>query len=387
MRVGLVGALATLALVTAGLGAPAAWSDDGAGGADRALNIAGEIVLRPPVGQGQDGRTLVPGVAAFTPAHPGAPVEVQRRGDRGWKTVAAGVQNAIGEFAFLLPVASASGELDYRAHTEIDGRKKPVRTSPTAVSPWRFVWGDEFEGNALGEDWIHLPIGARSRPCATGTPDTVQVDDGVARFAASSDPDPDPARTPRCPDGQFNNAHVGTSRTFTHGVFAARLRTQAPEGMHSSFWLYPSGPAPEEVPAEDLPAHRGVEIDVVEYFGDTYGSAANQGKTWSFLYWPRLTKDGEVRNVKVGGAQETLDILGARNLPSESYHVYSVEWTPTEYIFRVDGVQTMRVDQGVSQRPQMLRLSMLTSAWETPELTEGSLPASMDVDWVRVWQR
>jgi hypothetical protein len=64
-------------------------------------------------------------------------------------------------------------------------------------------------------------------------------------------------------------------------------------------------------------------------------------------------------------------------------HVYSVEWSPDGYVFRVDGHETYRTSQGLSQTPQFLILSLLTSDWELPRLKPPY--GQMDVDWVRVW--
>ena len=66
--------------------------------------------------------------------------------------------------------------------------------------------------------------------------------------------------------------------------------------------------------------------------------------------------------------------------------MFSLERSPTEYVFRVDGRETSRTSVGVSQREQYLILSLLSSDFELPNLN-GTLPQSMDVDWVQVWQR
>jgi hypothetical protein len=50
-------------------------------------------------------------------------------------------------------------------------------------------------------------------------------------------------------------------------------------------------------------------------------------------------------------------------------------------------VETFRTDQGVSQQPQYMLLSLLVSDWEHVNLDPKSLPSSMKVDWVRVWQQ
>jgi hypothetical protein len=69
---------------------------------------------------------------------------------------------------------------------------------------------------------------------------------------------------------------------------------------------------------------------------------------------------------------------------SAGYHVYSVAWTPTSYVFRMDGVVTFQTSRPHLWRgPEYPVLSLLTSDWEIPAYTAGT---AMRVDWVKVWQ-
>ncbi len=73
---------------------------------------------------------------------------------------------------------------------------------------------------------------------------------------------------------------------------------------------------------------------------------------------------------------------------STRYHVFSVEWTPKRYVFRIDGQEIYRTSKGVSGQEQYLILSLLSSDYELSALGgDGKLPQTMDVDWVRTWER
>ena len=68
------------------------------------------------------------------------------------------------------------------------------------------------------------------------------------------------------------------------------------------------------------------------------------------------------------------------------YHVFSVEWTPHEYVFRIDGQETTRITSGISHHPEFLILSMLSSDFELGRLgSDERLPQHLDVDWVAAW--
>ena len=68
-------------------------------------------------------------------------------------------------------------------------------------------------------------------------------------------------------------------------------------------------------------------------------------------------------------------------------NVFSVEWSPQEYVFRVDRREFWREERAVSQAGEYLVLSMLTSDFELPDLSADGLSATASVDWVRVWER
>ena len=72
---------------------------------------------------------------------------------------------------------------------------------------------------------------------------------------------------------------------------------------------------------------------------------------------------------------------------AEKYHVFSVEWTPQEYVFRIDGKESLRTSVGVSRVDAYLILSLLSPNWGLRNAGgPANLPQSMQVDWVRVWQ-
>nr|WP_257956229.1 hypothetical protein [Nocardioides sp. B-3] len=66
--------------------------------------------------------------------------------------------------------------------------------------------------------------------------------------------------------------------------------------------------------------------------------------------------------------------------------MFSVEWTPSEYVFRIDGAEFYRETRAVSHKPAFLILSMLTSDYELRHLTPDRMSQTARVDWVRVYQ-
>ena len=148
--------------------------------------------------------------------------------------------------------------------------------------------------------------------------------------------------------------------------------------MHGSFWL--QSPIFGSVPGDAKLS--GTEIDTVEYFGSTYP----RRRAGVLRLLPRTRTASWSKS---GGLQNR----GQRRdcAPDDAwwkkYHVFSVEWTPEAYVFRVDGRGDVPgMTEHISGVPEFLVLSLLSSDWELKDLDECALPATMKVDWVRVWQ-
>ncbi len=173
------------------------------------------------------------------------------------------------------------------------------------------------------------------------------------------------ARSSRYP--YYLNGHVGTDAAFDfrYGVAAARVKFQKPRGMHGSFWMNTSGTAPQGT--------RPVEIDTVEFFGKGH----KDGGLAQFLHY---------KGRKIGGLQKSAnDALKGNDNWWKKYHVFSVEWTPQGYSFRIDGQETFRTSKAVSNKQVIPILSLLSSDYELKDMPKSG-KGSMKVDWVRVWQ-
>ena len=163
----------------------------------------------------------------------------------------------------------------------------------------------------------------------------------------------------------IGTAEASPGFSATYGVFAARVKFQKGQGQHGAFWL--QGPSP-----------RGAEIDVAEYFGE----GRPDGGLGSYVHY--TDRFGKLHTS--GGTRSVKGILGAGRTPASGWHVYSVEWSPSGYIFRMDGIPTFATNKPfVATAREGMILSLLSSDWELPALKSTASP--MQVDWVRAWQR
>jgi beta-glucanase (GH16 family) len=184
---------------------------------------------------------------------------------------------------------------------------------------------------------------------------------------------PDPAH----PRTRLLTSQISTEGSFraTYGMFSARIRFERGMGQHGSFWL--QSPRYGRFPGDA--ASSGSEVDVVEFFGKGYPG----GGLADFLYYADA-RGHSVRSGKVW--PDAGDLLPTTDTWWNSYHVFSVRWTPSGYTFYVDGRVLSTSDQALSRTDEYLILSLLVSDWEIDHLDRSTLPSSMAVDWAKVWQ-
>ena len=296
-----------------------------------------------------------------------------KSGDQGWEAVSEGKTDADGAVALT---TSEPGDL----HVVVGDGDDAIGTEVSTDDAPEATFTDEFDEDSVDEadgkwatrDQGHIGV----RTCSRADADGAEVGDGVLKLSVLEDPDGDaegcqlPARRKKFP--YRLNGHVGTEGIygFTYGFAAARIKTQSARGQHSAFWMQAVGGQ-----SEGGPNKGGAEIDVMEYFGDDHP----EGGLTSFTYF----LDDQGKKQTQGGWVPDLDQYG--DGWADQYHVFSVEWTPEEYVFRIDGQVTHRIEGETSGREEFLILSLLSSDYELPRFN-GELPEQMEVDWARVWE-
>ena len=160
------------------------------------------------------------------------------------------------------------------------------------------------------------------------------------------------------------------------------MKVPAVPGMWSAFWLQSSNQRKIGNDGED-----GTEIDVYESaFLHRYDRSKNIGLTGHALLWDGYGADSCVEDFVSG----TIGNL------YEGFHTYGLKWTPTEYIFYVDGRPTWMTDAGgVSKVREFLRLTCEIDAGDKwgPHgqrigrfSYEKASPPVFYIDYVKVWQ-
>lgn len=246
---------------------------------------------------------------------------------------------------------------------------------------WRCTFADDFDGDHLDpRRWIvqkTADSGFRNGPECYGSPANVAVADGILRLTARREAAPFVCRNPGGDfTTQYSGGFVSTWRRFsqTYGRFEIRARMPkvTVKGIHSALWLWPQ-----------YQARRGAwptsgEIDIGEFF------SAYPDRVVPYLHYRPATADPHVTNTKCTMAD-----------PS-AWHDYVLEWTVKDLTITYDGniclidawqAAPPLVGRAPFDQPFFVILTQaLGNAGNAFDPATTPLPATMQVDHVRVWK-
>ncbi|MCC3158574.1 family 16 glycosylhydrolase [Hymenobacter sp. 15J16-1T3B] len=225
---------------------------------------------------------------------------------------------------------------------------------------YQLVWADEFNGS-ISPDWVFETGGGGwgnnekqyyQRANATVTSTELQIT----------------ARKQSVGGMPYTSARMKTQGTkqFTFGKIEARMKLPLGQGLWPAFWMLGANIGSVGWPACG-------EIDVMEHINA-------ENKVYGTVHWD---SNG---HAEYGGNTITTP---------EAYHVYAVEWDASYIRWFVDGVKyhEILIQGGTGsteefQRPFFLLLNLAVAGnWPGQTVDESKLPATMAVDYVRVYQK
>jgi beta-glucanase (GH16 family) len=180
----------------------------------------------------------------------------------------------------------------------------------------------------------------------------------------------------------------GTLHENSYGYYEARIKFPVVRGTWGAFWLmsptqdlfwYTDSKEfniAESIHAEGMD---GTEIDIVESIGN------HENKYSAALHWNGY---GTWQKSVASG-----DVTPPVNIYDNEFHIFALDWSPSEYVFYVDGREFWRVDggdrfnnSGINQNPNYICLSVEGAVWAgllPPNFSEDE----MLVDYVRIYNQ
>ena len=222
---------------------------------------------------------------------------------------------------------------------------------------------DEFDGTAVElSKWniISRKI-YYNGVLSAHNPDMVSVKDGFLKIELTATP---------YRSMNYSGGEIDTRDKFNqqYGYFEARMKMPGGSGVHPAWWLWPQ--------SDRWPP----EIDIVEIKGNEPTNA------YMTVHW---SENGVVR-----AYPEQVDFDGDHYAETtysgpdftQDFHVYGVEWTPDRLVWFIDGVERHRTSRHVPHEPFMLIIDLALDMYGGRFLPSTPLPASMLVDYVRVYR-
>lgn len=245
--------------------------------------------------------------------------------------------------------------------------------APPSGAGWDLAWNDEFNGTTMDTaKWRHWLLGARRD--AVNSPSSVSVADGALTLSTYTS------------GGIHYTGMISTQNTYqyTYGYIEARINYDSTPGMWSAFWMQ-SDTMGNPIGS---PNTAGTEIDICEH-RKVDGSGVNRdGNIGGVIHW-----DG------YGAAHRSFGYDSGNLGLGMGYHIYGMEWTPTQQKFYIDGILRWTINNNptnspVSQRSEFIILSseVEDGGWSSavPAGGYGTLATTttkMEVDYVRVYRR
>ena len=245
-------------------------------------------------------------------------------------------------------------------------------------SPRACTFVDDFNGSQLDRTkWFPQsnfvtgdPAGAYA--CYRDHPDNVSVSNGALQLKLRKEPAPVACAQSGTAPSVFTAGSVSTYHLFSqaHGRFEARIKntaTTAP-GLQEAFWLWPDDRQ------EGLPTWPAAgEIDIAETYSQ-YPTLAIPFLHYTF-------------NDNLGpkpGVNTAWNCTAKRGV----WTTYAWEWTATRLQIFVNGRSCLVNTSGdpAFQRKYIVALTQLIGVGENSYVASTPLPATMYVDYVRVWE-
>ena len=217
---------------------------------------------------------------------------------------------------------------------------------------WQLTWSDEFEGSAVDPSKWEV-IGDSKRRDGFWVKEDAYLD-GKGNLLLRTKKDGD----------RYTCGAVRTRGKFEHryGYWVCRCEFPKQPGHWPAFWLMADGVNKVGDDGRD-----GTEIDIME-------KPWRDDRTTQNLHW-----DGYGKAHKSAGLQFSVPGL------NEGWHTFGLYWTPEEYVFYVDGMESWRTSAGgVSQVPEFAKLTEEIGKWGG-DIAQANLPDYFTVDYVRVY--
>ncbi len=234
------------------------------------------------------------------------------------------------------------------------------------------VFYDEFEGDTLDtEAWFYRGNG-KSR-CGYNAPSQVKVQDGNLIITGEY-----------LMDGEYGegwySGSIALNKKYKQGYFEIKCICNKGGDFWSAFWIQADHPYTPEISKGGI---GGAELDIFE--ANEYNNIGNRNSVTHTIHC-----SGKEGDTSGGLNSAALGFFRGKNIYKE-YNTYGLKWTEDEYIFYINGVESVRSDfaDGVSQVEELVLVSLCIpqEMSKSKERNKDTFSTEFIVDYVKIYQK
>lgn len=274
--------------------------------------------------------------------------------------------------SLVVSLSVTSGPTASAASTPNCGGTAIYKADGTA---WQCTFDDEFNGNRLDTTkWLPQTSfvtgdSAGMYACYQNSPNNISVSSGALHLTMRKESQPI-----WCPDGlapsYYSAGMVSTYHLFSqeYGRFEVRMRAQATNisGLNEDFWMWPD----DRYSTINWPSSG--EMDVNQQF------SVYPGYSVPYLHYTSNDNGGPIAGVNMQYCPAQRGV----------WNTYDLVWTATSITISINGTTCLVNTSGdpAFQKRYLIDLTEAMGSGFDEASAATPLPATMDVDYVRVWQ-
>jgi len=292
----------------------------------------------------------------------------------------------------------------------LSGCTNVAARAQTAAVGWDLVWSDEFDGTELDRNKWKPELscwggGNQERQCYTDRSENIRVIDGVLHLKARKEQFTGPDRPPEIADKpnpkktqEFTSGKIRTLglASWKYGKMEFRAKPPKGQGTWPAVWMMPADNVYGGWP-------RSGEIDILEGVNlgatcDTCNGDVGENRMISALHFGDYAPKNKFLDTRVA--------LPTNALPSDDFHVWTLEWGEGQMRFYLDGRKYWELRAGQWDSASPLAKSNAVAPFDQPFYIMANLaiggglseknndkgvaanvtPAEFQIDWIRIYQ-
>jgi beta-glucanase (GH16 family) len=279
-----------------------------------------------------------------------------------------------------------------------------------AQANWNLVWSDEFDGAQLDRTkWKPEQScwggGNQERQCYTDRPENIRVEGGALHLKAHKEKFTGPDRPPEIADKpnpektqEFTSGKIRTLglSSWKYGKVEFRAKPPKGQGTWPAVWMMPADNTYGGWPLSG-------EVDILEGVNlgatcQTCEGGVGENRMISALHFGDYAPKNKFLDTRVA--------LPSRALPSDDFHVWTLEWGEGLMRFYLDGLKYWEVKADQWETASPLAKSNPVAPFDKPFYIMANLaiggglaernndkgvaadvaPAEFLIDWIRIYQ-